>query len=172
MNNTKIDATLELLGFTPNNIVETILITKNRDGSYNPAPIGVINKGKKIEIRPYTSSNTYQNLTKSNRLSINITDDPMLFLKTSFKDELEGIPTVTDWVLEGSDATIIAEKTGMSMFSEPQASFSLNPVAVSINRETPTVFSRGRAEAIEAIIHATRVKVFKATSQEEKVKEL
>ena len=172
MNSTKIDATLDLLGFTQNCFVETILVTRNKDRSFNPAPMGVIRDGKLLEIRPYKSSITYGNLDESTHVSINLTDDPMLFLKTSFKDEFKEVPKVIDWILDGSDATIMAEKTSESDYSPLQAAFTLEPISLTISNKTPRVFSRGRAEAIEAIIHATRIKVYQSENQENKVKEL
>ena len=170
--NTEITATLDQLGFTQNSFVETILVTRNKDGSFNPAPIGVIRQGNLLEVRPYRTSATYRNLMTDNRVSINITDDPMLFLDAAFKVELDVFPVVDDWVLVGSDATLIAEKVSQTDFSDLQASFTLEPISLSITNKMPRVFSRGRAEAIEAIIHATRIKVFHTENQEDKVKEL
>ena len=165
--NTEITATLDLLGFTQNSFVETILVTRDNDGSFNPAPMGVIRQGKLLEIRPYKSSTTYGNLMTDSRVSIN-----MMFLDAAFKDELDRLPVVDDWVLMGSDATLIAEKISQRDFSEHQASFTLEPITLSITNKMPSVFSRGRAEAIEAIIHATRIKVFHRENQEDKIKEL
>ncbi len=172
MNTTDIIDALEKLGFTKESIVETIFITRNQDDSFNATPIGVIRHGESLEVRLYKSSNTYRNLLNTTKVSINITDDPMLFLLTAFKDELGGTPLVEDWILEGSDATVIVEKTGASAFSDLQASFTLKPITFIVNREMPTVFSRGRAEAIEAIIHATRVKVHQHEHDEAKAQEL
>jgi len=170
--NSEITATLDLLGFTQNSFVETILVTRAKDGSFNPAPMGVIRQDELLEIRPYKSSTTYRNLMTGNMVSINITDDPMLFLVSAFKDELDKLPVVDNWVLLGSDATLIAEKISQTDISEQQASFTLDPLTLSITNNMPSVFSRGRAEAIEAIIHATRIKVFYAEKREDKVKEL
>ena len=50
------DKTLQLLGFTHDSIVETIMVTVNSDGTYNAAPMGVINRGGFIEARPFRSS--------------------------------------------------------------------------------------------------------------------
>jgi len=168
----EITATLDLLGFTQNSFVETILVTRAEDGSFNSAPMGVIRQDEVLEIRPYKSSITYRNLMTGNMVSINITDDPMLFLVSAFKDELDKLPVADNWVLLGSDATIIAEKISQTDISDQQASFTLDPLTLSITNNMPSVFSRGRAEAIEAIIHATRIKVFHAEKHEDKVKEL
>jgi hypothetical protein len=172
MNSTEIVATLDQLMFTQNSFVETIIVTMNMDGSFNPAPMGVIRNGKLLEIRPYKSSMTYRNLVKSTHVSINLTNDPMLFLKTSFKNEFVRTPIVTDWVLDGSDATLTAKKVIDSDFSQLQASFTLEPITLTISNKMPKVYSRGRAAAIEAIIHATRVKVFHSENKENIVKDL
>jgi hypothetical protein len=165
------NAVLQALGFTEGNIVETIMVTKNSDGIYNAAPMGVTYRDGFIEVHPYRSR-SYLNLNHSNQASINITDDPLIFLKTAFKDELDFVPSVNDWVLMGSDATVFLEKLEEFNVSDLQAGFKFKPTRIAITKKEPMVFSRGRAEAIEAVIHATRVKVFQAESRYEKVDEL
>jgi hypothetical protein len=96
----------------------------------------------------------------------------MLFFKTAFKNQLENTPNINDWIIEDSNAAIIVEKMGEFMFSNIRASFTLNPITIFINKQEPTVFSRGRAEAIEAVIHATRIDVFLSEKRKKEVKEL
>ena len=172
MNETEIGATLERLGFTPDCYVETILVTMNPEGSYNAAPMGVIRVKNSLEVRPFKSNTTYENLLKRHKASVNITDDPMLFLQTAFKDELDESPSIIDWRVDGAEAVVMAEKRGQATLSDIRASFTLEPVSISIYREEPTVFSRGRAEAIEAVIHATRIKVFQSERKITEVGEL
>jgi len=167
-----LEDTLQGLGFTENSIVEIIMLTKNPDGTNNLAPMGVIKKGDHLEVRPFTTSHTYSNLTQNNIASLNITDDPFLFLKTAFKPEIEKETIISELSLEGSDATIIAEKTEENTFSSSQASIMLRPKQVVIHKDSPTVYSRGRAMAIEAIIHATRVPVYHSMGDESKVQSL
>ena len=163
------DVALKALGFTEGNIVETIMVTENNDSTHNAAPMGVIYRDGFIEVRPYRSSRSYHNMHNSDWASINITDDPILFLKTAFKDELDYGLTVINGILQGCDATVVLEKQEEFHVSDLQAGFRLKPTRVEITKKEPMVFSRGRAEAIEAIIHATRVKVFQAQSRYEKV---
>ncbi len=162
-------ATLDKLGFTLNSYVETILATRNLDGSFNAAPMGIIRTSNGLEVKPFNSTKTYLNLHKGNGASINITDDPVIFLKTAFKEELKDSPRVRDWVVDGVDGVILVEKMGEAELSDIRSSFTLEPVKISIYRKEPTVFSRGRAEAIEAVIHATRVKVFHSEGREAEV---
>lgn len=172
MKPSELEGRLQRLGFTENSIVEIIMITMNPDGSYNPAPMGVIKKGDHLEVRPFTSSDTYRNLTINSLASINLTDDPLLFLKTAFKHQLDEEISISEISLEDSDATIIVEKTKEDTFSSSQASVILRPKRVVIHNDSPTVYTRGRAMAIEAIIHATRVPVYHSKGDETKVEYL
>jgi hypothetical protein len=165
LNKIEINTTLKRLGFTENSYVETIVVTENPNGFYNAAPMGIIKFKNGLEVRPYKSSKTYMNLLKSNHASINITDDPLLFLQTAFKDELDEQPNIQNWRVDGVDAVIMIEKKRKNKFSELRSSFVFNPISISIYRDIPTVFSRSRANAIEAIIHTTRVKVVQSESR-------
>lgn len=171
MNATKIGNILQELGFTEDSIVETILVTMNIDGSYNAAPMGVKYREGLIEASPYKTSHTFGNLHRGSQASLNITDDPVLFLYAAFKDELGG-PKVTDWTLNEAYVTVFLEKQYEFPISDLQVGFKLSPTKLNIQRNLPRVFSRGRSEAIEAIVHATRIKVFHTEGRHEKTQEL
>ena len=160
MNEIQVIDSLERLGFPENCIVETILVTRNQDGSFNAAPMGVTRNGATLIVRPFKSTHTFRNLSLGESASINLSDNPHLFLATAFKEDIEDQPKVDDTGLEGADATIYSETGVMFNESELRASFSLTPREVEIKSSYPTVFSRGRSEAIVAIIHATRIQVF------------
>lgn len=159
----KIQLTKKLikLGFRKNCIVETILVTKNDDGTYNPAPMGVTWVGGiTMVINPYKSTKTCQNLQRDCISVINIESNPLLFLATAFKDEIDLNYTLDNYRLESSEATIHLLKNKCSKLSEDRLSF-LNKVSdIKIHHNYPRVLSRGTAEAINAIIHATRVNYY------------
>jgi hypothetical protein len=158
---TKLIGTLEKLGFTQGSTVETILVTVNLDGSLNAAPMGVRLKGKLLELRPYRTSATYANLRRGGTATINTTHDPMLFLATAFKDEVEDQPRVEpDMRLNGADSTIMVEVQREEAVQCERSLFIATPVKITVGRSYPSVLSRGRAQAVEAVIHATRVKAF------------
>lgn len=165
--------TLENLGFTRGGIVETILVTLNRDGSMNAAPMGVRLAGDLFELKPFKTSTTYGNLRRGGHATVNTTQDPRLFLATAFKEEVEDQPSVDEGMaLSGSDSTIHVEVQGEKRTQGDQGLFAAKPVKVSVRRQHPTVFSRGRAGAIEAVIHATRVKAFMGSGKDAEVEEL
>jgi hypothetical protein len=163
--------TLHELGFTENCIVETILVTTNPDGSNNPAPMGIVFDGALLECRPFNTSNTCRNLTNEREASVLVFNNPIVFLKTAFKDEIVDLGTI-DETLDKAEAIVLTTKTGETTLSDLKTSFRLQPIDITIKNDKPLVFSRGRAMAIEAIIHATRVKVFNSQNQESEVKSL
>lgn len=172
MNSTKMVTTLERLGFNEGDIVEAILVTRDEKGGFNPAPMGIIRDSNLLEVRIFKSSDSFKNLINDDKASINLTDDPLLFHKAAFKEDLGETPLIRDWILNGSDTTIYSEKHSGKDFSGNRYSFFLNPVSIKITKKEPTVFSRGRAQAIEAIIHATRIKFFLSENRTREVKTL
>lgn len=172
MNEAQVTESLSKLGFSQECIAEIILVTQNQNGSFNAAPMGVTRKGTTLTVQPFKTSQTYENLMRGDPVSINMSNDPLLFLATAFKDEVDDQPIIGEMGLSCADAVIYSETGGMLDESELRATFSLLPKDVVIKSSYPTVFRRGRYEAIEAIIHATRIQVFHNQSQDTKVLKL
>jgi len=150
------------LGFRENCIVETILVTKNEDESLNPAPMGLSwIRGSLMEIKPFKSSRTYKNLQRSDVSYVNIINDPYIFLVAAFKDEFNYDFKFVDHDLKDSEASLSLEKFESSELSDDRFSFINIVKDIKIYHGYPRVFSRGTSEAIEAVIHATRVKAYK-----------
>jgi len=159
------------MGFQMGGISETILTTVNPDGSFSAAPMGVHRASNEVlELRPFKSSLTFINLINNPKACINVTDDPGLFFVTAFKGKtVEGLlsPAIDkDMRLIPASAHIFVEASRSSDISEIRACFACRVTDIEASAITPRSFSRGRAEAIEAIIHATRIEVF---SKEERL---
>ena len=156
---------LDELGFEKGCISEAILSTTNSDGTPNASPMGVLRVGSEtLEARPFKTSTTYGNLLRDSRACVNVTSDPSLFLVSAFKRErFEGFPGASfegELRLASSDAHVFVEALGHRDISDLRCAFMFNPISVEVCRPLPRVFSRGSAEAIEAIIHATRIEAF------------
>ena len=152
---------LDSLGFRRGRIAEIILVTLNPDGSPNAAPMGVRRSGDAaFDVRPFKSSSTYRNLSRNPVSAINVTHDPVVFLATAFKEDALRQPDIDGLRIRGCDALVALERTGGMEALEDRFSFTNQAKDITIYRDTPQVFSRGVAEAIEAVIHATRVKAF------------
>lgn len=153
------------LGFTVGSICEAIVTTVNRDGIPSAAPMGVRRSGPDLlEVEPFKTSATYWNLLSNQRACVNVTDDPALFLVTAFKEEaFDGFPDARvdgNLRLNDSDAYVFVDVVENLDLSKIRSRFNCRATDVEISRASPRVFSRGRAEAIEAVVHATRIKVF------------
>jgi hypothetical protein len=158
----KINEVLNSIGFNINCIGETILTTWNSDGSINAAPMGVIKIDENhLEVRPYKSSQTFLNLIKNPKACVNITNNPELFLVTAFKKEnlLDfSHPTFrSDLSIEQADASIFLEKIESRNISNERISFIAEVSSIDILKKVPAVMNRGKAQAVEAIIYATRI---------------
>lgn len=76
----KMNADLTLIGMEKGRQYETIITTKNEDGTKNAAPIGVICAGSdKIINRIFKGSHTLDNIIREREFTVNITHDPELF---------------------------------------------------------------------------------------------
>ena len=167
---------LDGLRFDMGSICEAIVTTVNADGAPNAAPMGVTRVGPEtLDLKPFKTSTTYGNLLDNPRACVNITDDPTLFLSTAFKGEVEGLRDFSideDLRLEASDASVFVRVVDMRDLSENRTCFTCEVTGIEIHRPTPQVFSRGRAEAIEAVVHATRIQVFALSEDEAAVERL
>ena len=168
---------LEEMGFHIGGISETILTTVNLDGSFSAAPMGIrMASHEVLELRPFKSSSTFMNLLNNPKACINVTDDPGLFFLTAFKGKtVEGLaaPVIDkDMRLISAFAHIFVDASKSSDISEIRACFTCHVKDIISTAMKPRSFSRGRAEAIEAIIHATRIEVFSKEGKLDEVERL
>lgn len=76
----KMKVDLALIGMEKGRQYETIITTKNEDGTKNAAPIGVICAGKNIIItRIFKGSHTLDNMLREKEFIVNITHEPELY---------------------------------------------------------------------------------------------
>ena len=159
-----LEEALDRIGFSRGSIVESVLTTLNPDGSVNAAPMGVARKGPvQLEIRPYRSSKTHSNLNRNPEACINVINDPAIFLVTAFKEEKFDFspPKFShDNSIEQADAVVFLTMLKREEIDKERSSFVGEASSIKLITESPTVFSRGRAQAIEAIIHATRIEYY------------
>jgi len=155
---------LDRIGFSRGSVVESVLTTLNPDGSINAAPMGVTRKGPvQLEIRPYRSSKTHSNLNRNPEACINVINDPAIFLVTAFKEEKFDFspPKFShDNSIEQADAVVFLTMLKREEIDKERSSFVGEASSIKLITESPIAFSRGRAQAIEAIIHATRIEYY------------
>lgn len=163
--------TLTDLGFSKGVIVETVVSTYNADGQPNAAPMGVIMESPmRLALRIYTSALTYKNLQAKRFAVVNVTSDPEMFYRTAFKEANPNGKLPQEWFgkaktvnaprLRTSDAYIEVAVTDVAPLDTEKAQVFCEIRNVHASTALPKAYCRALSATIEAIIHATRVKVF------------
>jgi len=176
---------LASLGFLKDAIVETIVSTYNASGQPNAAPMGVKTMDvNHVVIRPYTATLTYRNLQSKRCAVINVTSNPELYYRTAFKEAnfeaeithewFENAETVDAPRLRLADAFVEVSVVHVKSLTADRAEVLCDVQFVKASNLLPKAYCRATFATIEAIIHATRVKLFLAgdKSQQEQAHKL
>jgi hypothetical protein len=161
----EIAKTLDELRFEPHIIYEAIITTESLNGEPNAAPMGIIRRNKEeVQLMPFKTSKTHENLRTKLKACINITSKTGLYLVTAFKgfffEDLETPIIDKKLRLSPSDAHIFLEVKTDESVSDLKTSFICEVKEIEVINPFPTIFSRVKAKTIDAIIHATRIKVY------------
>jgi len=159
--------------------LETIVSTCNINGEPDAAPMGITIKTERtVEVKPYVSTITYQNLAATKCAVINLTMDPELFYITAFKEAIpEGkLPTmifgkaksVVAPRLLTADSHIEVEVQSVKTLENEKAEVQCGVKLIKASRKYPQAYCRAKSATIEGIIHATRLKVFLKQGEEKK----
>jgi hypothetical protein len=159
------------LGFSKGAIFETILSTCNPDGTADAAPMGVVMKDQhSISLNLYNSSQTCRNLKTNKCAVINLTGNIEFFYKTTFKEANPNGKLPQEWFekeeavnaakLGSADASIVVSVVEMEPIGAEKTKFSCNVIQINASKIYPQVYCRATSATLEAIIHATRVKLF------------
>jgi hypothetical protein len=166
------------LGFCEGIVFETIVSTYNENGYLNAAPMGIIMQDERqLIINLFNSSLTYKNLHANKSAVINLTSNIEFFYKTAFKETningtlpqewFEKAETVNAPKLKFADATIEITVNGMTPISNAKTRALCNVKLVNESKAYPHAYCRAMSAAVEAIIHATRVKALINDEQEQ-----
>jgi uncharacterized protein len=149
--------------------INEVIVTTNRDGTPNAAPIGLIRDGRSLKVRLFVGTHTYESIIKDKNFVANVVHDPMLFVEAALSElpedsfqEREGLLTLKDaeaWALfKCSDAfpldIVIAE---------------VEFVKGEVLRRDYRAFNRGVNLVVEAAIAATRYLALNADSYFEEI---
>jgi hypothetical protein len=91
---------------------------------------------------------------------INLTHDSEIFLKTAFKNENLGQFLIKkgELLLDGVDASIKVKIIDYESENENRSAFTCKIQQIITKKLIPIGFSRGKNNAIEAIIHASHIR--------------
>lgn len=137
-------------------INEIIATTRN-----NAAPIGIICRDGHLSVAVFKTSHTAQNLLAENWIVANISQDPVLFVRTAFGDlpeEMFKTEIIGDLRVQRlADAgTWIAYRTEIITSTDLKILVSLIPVKEVMEPVLPRAVNRGLCNIIEASVHGTR----------------
>lgn len=140
-------------------ILETIVITQDRNGVPNFAPMGVTFEQDPIFLRPYKETATYVNLVATGQAVVNLTDNVLLFAEGAVgRPEFPSFPAERVNGLVLKDACTYYECTVREMEAEGErARFACAVVKKGVLREF-VGFNRAKSAVIEAAILATRIR--------------
>nr|WP_295161994.1 DUF447 domain-containing protein [uncultured Methanobrevibacter sp.] len=164
---------LSLIGMERGRQYETIITTKNDDGTNHAAPMGVLCSGPDVIInRIFKGSQTLENILKQKEFYVNITQSPHLFTY-SLIDDLDNEYFADNNTLKDADAyfkcEVINFKEAVKQ-SDPIKKkgeaivFKSKVVELVIKKETEA-FNRGFGYVIESLISFLR---FDLVDSEEK----
>jgi hypothetical protein len=164
---------LTTMGFTEDDVVESILTTISKDGQPNVAPMGVwVKASSQLFLRPYHETQTCQNLEYCREAVMNFTSDPRVFFATAFKEtpvssvqiNFEPSNRVKPPRIKGMSGYVeVAVKARADKSDTPYKEFLCQVQHVEVHSPFPIVHSRARCAAIECIIHATRIQALNKT---------
>jgi len=163
---------LKRLGFRRNMIMETVVSTYSEDGNEpNAAPMGVVTKDmQRLIIRPYVASLTYENLKTKKCAVVNVTSDPKVYYRTALKEIHPYGKIAPDWFVKAesveaprlrmADAFIEVSVINIKSINKIRSEVLCDIKLIAMKNVLPRAYCRGTFACIEAIIHATRVKMY------------
>ncbi|MBZ3936020.1 DUF447 domain-containing protein [Methanimicrococcus blatticola] len=162
-------------------ISEMILTTKNASDSNktaNAAPFGITWKNNRMFLHLFKGSTTYENLMREDYFAANMTDDAVLYAKSTFydleeeafdiaaaiEDEENGEEqkTISVPVLKNADRFVLF-KCVSRLEAADSVVIDIEPVDFFIfnSEKEGFIFNRGFHSVVEACIHLTRYELTK-----------
>ena len=164
------------IGFSKDTIAEIILSTYNPDGKPNAAPMGAtLQTENQLALTLYNSSQTLKNLQTTKCAVLNVTFDIDLFYKTAFKEANPNSTLPQEWFskaetvdapkLKAAEATIEVTVAELKSIDAERIQTTCCVTHINAQKTLPIAPNRAFSAALEAIIHATRIKVFLQNSR-------
>lgn len=170
---------LSSIGIEKGRQYETIITTKNSDGTYNAAPIGVLCSGPdKIVNRIFKTSHTLDNILKTKEFTVNITHDSELFTistlgnlsQDSFRSD-GSIKNVNVYFKCRALFFKEAIKQSDPIKKKDEAIVFKSEVYEIIKNDNTQAFNRGFSYVVESLANLTRFDMVDLAKKEEYIKQ-
>jgi hypothetical protein len=166
-------AKLTELGFLKGIVAECIISTYNIDGKPNAAPMGVaLQDEQHLSVDLFNSSQTYRNIKAHRCAIVNLTGNVEVFYRSTFKETNPHGELPSEWFgkahfvnapklnLAEASIEVSVEHLELLLTKGTMKTHALLKVeSIQTTQKYPQVFSRAMSLTVEAIIHATRVKI-------------
>lgn len=150
-------------------LYETIVTTRNPDGTPNAAPIGVICKeAQEVVVYLHQGSRTFDNVRCEKRFCVNILRDPMIFVEATIGN-LDNAKFQThgqDFSIKGAEAFFSVEVTSEKLVqrNDHLGTSTLNVVKARVqdvnkNQEHVNPLNRAIYGIIEALVYLSRIDI-------------
>lgn len=169
---------LSSIGMEKGRQYETIITTRNEDGSNHAAPIGVLCSGSDVIInRIFKGSHTLENILRQKEFYVNVTHSPELFT-WSLVENLDEDYFADNNTLKSADAyfkcEVISIKEAVKQ-SDPikkkdEAIVIKSKVVEMVIRHDTQAFNRGFAYVIESLTNFSRFDLVEGEEKEFYVK--
>jgi len=169
---------LALIGMEKGRQYETIISTRNEDGSKNAAPIGVICAGSdKIINRIFKGSHTLDNIIREREFTVNITHDPELFTTSTlgnlpqdyFIDDFSIIDAKAHFKCEVISLTEAVKQSDPIKKKDEAIVIKSKVVDLKIDEQTQAL-NRGFGYVIETLSNLTHFDLVDSNQKEEYLK--
>jgi hypothetical protein len=171
-------AKLSELGFMKCAVVEILVSTYNRDGSSNAAPMGAtLQDDRHLALNLYNSSTTLANLKSGRCAVVNLTGNIEVYYRATFKEANPDGVLPKEWFekaaavnapkLRLAEAAVEVSLTDLAAEGEEKTRVVFAVEQVHAEQGFPRVYCRAFGLTLEAIVHATRVKLLAADPEEQ-----
>lgn len=151
--------------------ISEVIVTTEKDGRPNAAPVGIIRRGESLRVRLFKDSHTYENVIAKKQLVANVVCDPWLVVEAALSDLSE------DHFQDHEDLPVLKDACAWALFD--CEIIGGNPLVVPLKlvrgevlkREVHAI-NRGTNAVVEAAVHATRYLVFGRDEQLIEIKRL
>lgn len=158
---------------------EIILSTYCDEGQPNAAPMGIkFIRKKRVFIKLFKGTRTLNNIMKRRCAIANVTNDPFLFYKTTFKEKNQLSPNyfsrskIIDAPYLRSADGYIQMTLGTCKHKRNYVETEFHIKRINLKKTRSDLYSRGAHAVIETIIHSTRIKEFLAKGKTKKTNNL
>jgi len=156
-----VDLDAKSLGFTNSTFSEVIIVTLNKDGSPNPAPMGVKLREDRLVMWIYQDTQTFRNITEMRECTVNLTCDAKIFFNSIFRKKsiyYKRSKVVRPPRINGAYGWVEAKV--LSISEDDPAEVVLEVVDAELEDRLPRPFNRAEPAVIEALVQYTKIRPF------------